>query len=43
VVGDAVARFPEARQADPDIPHQWLVTVDHHQLWFVHGLFQSVK
>lgn len=43
VVGDAVASFPEARQADPDIPHQWLVTVSHHQLWFVHGLFQLAK
>lgn len=43
VVGDAVASFPQARQADPDIPTQWLVTVDGHQLWFVHGLLQLVK
>lgn len=42
VVGDAVAHFPQARQADPDIPTQWLVIVDGHQLRFVHGLLQSV-
>lgn len=43
VVGDAMARFPQAAQADPDIPHQWLVAVNGHQLWFVHGLLQLVK
>jgi hypothetical protein len=43
VVGDVVARFPGAQQADPDIPTQWLVTVDGHQLWFVHGLLQTVR
>ena len=43
VVGDAVARYPGAQQADPDIPTQWLVAVDGHQLWFVHGLLQTVR
>jgi hypothetical protein len=52
VVGDVVARFPEAHQQDPDIPHQWLVTVPcsqgasqgaSQQFWFVHGLLQLVK
>ena len=43
VVGDVAARFPQARQADPDIPTQWLVAVDGHQLWFVHGLLQVVR
>lgn len=43
VVGDVGAKFPEALQKDPDIPHQWLVVVDNRQLWFVHGLFQLVK
>jgi len=43
VVGDAVANFPGALQKDPGVPHQWLVTVAGHQLWFVHGLFQLVK
>jgi hypothetical protein len=43
VVGDVVARLPGAVQKDPDIPHQWLVTVDSHQLWFVYGLLQLVK
>jgi hypothetical protein len=40
VVGDVVARYPQALQADPDIPARWLVTVDGHRLWFVHGLLQ---
>lgn len=42
VVGDVVARFPTARQADPDIPSQWSVDVDGHRMMFVHGLLQTV-
>jgi hypothetical protein len=43
VVGDVVARFPAARQLDPDVPSQWLIELDGWQLWFVHGLLQTVR
>jgi hypothetical protein len=43
VVGDAVARYPGARQADPDVPSRWLVIVDSIRLWFVYGLLQAVQ
>jgi hypothetical protein len=34
--------YPAARQVNPDVPFQWLVQVDDHELWFVHGLLQAV-
>jgi len=43
VVNDTLARFPGARQADPNTASQWVVHVDGHQLWFVYGLLQTVK
>lgn len=43
VVGDVIARYPHAEQADPDIPTQWLVRLGSHQLWFVHGLLQATR
>jgi hypothetical protein len=43
VVGDVMTRYPCASQQDPDIPSQWLVTLDGHELWFVHGLLQTVR
>jgi hypothetical protein len=43
VVGDVLSRFPLARQLDPDVPSQWLVIVAGHELWFVHGLLQTVR
>jgi hypothetical protein len=42
VVGDVMARFPEAQQADPQTPSQWRIDLGPHRLWFVHGLFQSL-
>ncbi len=43
VVGDVTQRFTQAAQRDPDIPSQWLVTVQGQELWFVHGLLQTVR
>jgi hypothetical protein len=43
VVGDVMTRYPSACQRDPDIPSQWLVTLAGHELWFVHGLLQTVR
>lgn len=43
VVGDVVVRFPAARQVNPDVPSQWLIELDGRQLWFVHGLLQTVR
>ena len=46
VIGDVTARWPDARQIDPDVPTRWLVEVDRAgatwRLWFVHGLLQVV-
>ncbi len=48
VVGDAMRRFPDARQIDPQVPSQWMVLLDDDQgqpwrLRFVHGLLQTVE
>jgi hypothetical protein len=43
VVGDVVERFPAARQVAPDVPSQWLIELGGKQLWFVHGLLQTVR
>lgn len=43
VVGEAMARFPDATQQDPGIPSQWLVRTGGHELVFVHGLLQIVR
>jgi hypothetical protein len=42
VVGDVVARYPAARQADPGVPSRWLIHLDGQCLTFVHGLLQVV-
>ncbi len=47
VVGDVLARFPDARQRDPEVPARWGVDVPDaagavHRLMFVHGLLQQV-
>jgi len=42
VVGDVLARYPAARQADPGVPSRWLVDLDGRCLTFVHGLLQVV-
>ena len=43
VVADALAAYPDAVQHDPDVPTQWLLLVDATELWFVHGLLQTVR
>jgi hypothetical protein len=48
VVGDVQARFPDAQQADPQVPSQWLALVTDEigrewKLIFVHGLLQIVQ
>ena len=47
VVGDVTARWPDAREIDPDVPTRWLVEVEQSgvtwRLWFVHGLLQIVE
>jgi hypothetical protein len=48
VVSDAVARFPDARPAEPDAPSRWVLEVGdgsggRYRLVFVHGLFQLVR
>jgi hypothetical protein len=43
VVGDVLARYPSARQADPDVASRWLVLAGGQCLVFVHGLLQEVK
>jgi hypothetical protein len=45
VVGDVLARFPDATPAESDAPSRWLVEAGtgpggRHRLVFVHGLFQ---
>jgi hypothetical protein len=42
VVGDVVARYPAARQADPGTPSRWFSYLHGQRLIFVHGLLQSV-
>jgi hypothetical protein len=42
VVADTLARWPDARQVDPEVPSRWLVETDRHRLWFTHGLLQLV-
>ncbi|MDG4823894.1 hypothetical protein O7635_18720 [Asanoa sp. WMMD1127] len=42
VVADTLARWPDARQVDPEVPARWLVETDRHRLWFTHGLLQRV-
>ncbi|MFC7247433.1 hypothetical protein ACFQO7_33655 [Catellatospora aurea] len=46
VVDDVLARFPQARQRDPEVPARWGVDVTDgdivHRLLFVHGLLQQV-
>ncbi len=41
VVGDVVFRFPDAQQADPQIPSQWRIDLGDRSLWFVYGLLQK--
>ncbi|HCT79158.1 MAG TPA: hypothetical protein DGG94_01975 [Micromonosporaceae bacterium] len=48
VVGDVLTQFPTARQANPDVPSQWLVHLNTReglswQLWFVYGLLQTAR
>ena len=43
VVGDVLARYPAARQADPDVASRWFVLAGGQRLVFVHGLLQLVK
>ena len=43
VVGDVLARYPSAQQADPDVASRWLVLAGGQRLTFVHGLLQQVK
>jgi hypothetical protein len=43
VVAEAVARYPTARQVDPQVPTHWLVRVNGVELWFAHGLFQVAR
>ncbi len=43
VVGDVLARYPAARQADPGVPSQWYVLAGGQRLVFVHGLFQVIR
>jgi hypothetical protein len=40
VVGDVLARYPTAQQADPGVPSRWLIDVNGQCLTFVHGLLQ---
>ena len=47
VVDDVLARFPKARQRDPETPARWGVDVPDDggavcRLMFVHGLLQRV-
>lgn len=42
VVGDAVARFPGARQVEGEAPSRWRVDVGPHKLIFVYGLLPTV-
>jgi hypothetical protein len=42
VVGDVVARYPAARQADPGVPSRWIIDLNGRCLTFVHGLLQVV-
>ena len=42
VVADTLARWPEARQVDPEVASRWLVETGAHRLWFTHGLLQLV-
>lgn len=48
VVNDAVARYPDAREVEPDAPSRWIIEVDaepgeRYRLLFVHGLFQAAR
>jgi hypothetical protein len=43
VVGDVVARYPAAQQADPGTPSRWLIHLNGQRLIFVHGLLQAVR
>ena len=43
VIADALAAYPDARQHNPDVPTQWLLQVGPAELWFVHGLLQTVR
>jgi len=40
VVGDVLARYPTAQQADPGIPSRWIIELNGQCLTFVHGLLQ---
>jgi hypothetical protein len=40
VVGDVLARYPDAEQSDRQVPSQWQVHVGGRRLVFVHGLVQ---
>ena len=42
VVGDVLARFPTALQADPAVPSRWIIDLNGQCLTFVHGLLQVV-
>ncbi|WP_147433153.1 hypothetical protein [Catellatospora citrea] len=47
VVDDVLARYPAARQRDPQVPARWAVDIPAdsggmYQLTFVHGLLQQV-
>jgi hypothetical protein len=43
VVGDVLAQYPAARQADPDVASRWFVLAGGQRLVFVHGLLQEIK
>jgi|SRR5215469_1448967 len=40
VVGDVLARYPSAQQADPAVPSRWIINLNGQSLLFVHGLLQ---
>ena len=40
VVGDVLARYPDAVQSDPQVPSQWQVHTGGRRFVFVHGLVQ---
>jgi hypothetical protein len=42
VVGDVLARYPMAQQADPGVPSRWIIDLNGRCLTFVHGLLQVV-
>jgi hypothetical protein len=40
VVGDVLAKYPTAQQADPGVPSRWIIDLNGKCLTFVHGLLQ---